>query len=172
LGAEALALGAAAASGTFWLRHAYLLLPLLLAAWSFGSTVGLGCSRPEMIRRCALVRAQLRAVGGAHQIAAFAGANLALFGLSQAIEGAPIAAGSLGLGLAAALIGALLSSIIVFTWARTLAVALLVAVGRQRRGALASATRRILSPAISRAASAAFSLFVPNRPPPALSPLR
>jgi len=89
--AEALALGAGAIDPDFWLRHAYLVVPLALALWSFSKTVGLGVPRSEMIRRCALVRAQLRRAGGGSTILAFAAANLAFFGLTQVLEGVPIA---------------------------------------------------------------------------------
>ena len=164
--AEALALGAGAIDPDFWLRHAYLVVPLALALWSFSKTVGLGVPRSEMIRRCALVRAQLRHAGGGSTILAFAAANLAFFGLTQLLEGVPIASASIGTGLTAAVIGSLLSALIIYFWGRSLvAIALAAAVARPRApGRLAPARRRLVS--IPRAASAAFSLFVPNRPPP------
>jgi hypothetical protein len=166
LGAEALALGAGAIHPDFWLRHAYLIVPLALALWSFSKTVGLGVPRSEMIRRCALVREQLRHAGGGSTILAFAGANLAFFGVTQLLEGVPIASASIGTGLTAAVIGSLLSALVVYFWGRSLvAIALAAAVARPRApGRLAPAPRRQIT--IPRAASAAFSLFVPNRPPP------
>ena len=85
--AEALALGWPAIAPAFWLRHAYLLAPLALALWSFSQTVGLGTPHAEMIRRCALVRARLRAAGAGSTIAAFTVANLAFFGATQLLEG-------------------------------------------------------------------------------------
>src|SRR5579875_2917227 len=87
LGSEALALGASAFAPAFWLRHIYLLVPLAFALWSFSDTVGLGRTRAEMIRRCALVRARLRVAGGGSTIAAFTVANLAFFAATQALEG-------------------------------------------------------------------------------------
>jgi hypothetical protein len=168
--AEALALGAAAAGPDFVLRHAYLGVPLALALWSFARTVGLGRPRAEMVRRCALVRARLRSAGGGSTLVAFALANFAFFGITQLIEGVPIAAASLGTGVIAAALGSLLSALVVFLWGRSIvATALAAAVRRPRlRLRAARAVRRIVVPA--RAASAAFSLFVPNRPPPVASP--
>jgi hypothetical protein len=167
--AEAFALGAGAVDLDFWLRHAYLLVPLALALWSFSKTVGLGVPRPEMIRRCALVRAQLRRAGGGSTILAFAAANLVFFGVTQLLEGVPIASASIGTGLTAAVIGSLLSALVIYFWGRSLvARTLAAAVARPRApGRLALARRRVVT--IPRAASAAFSLFVPNRPPPCAS---
>ena len=166
LGAEALALGAGAIGPDFWLRHAYLLVPLALALWSFSRTVGLGAPRTEMIRRCALVRAQLRHAGGGSTILAFTLANLVFFGLTQLLEGVPIASASIGTGLTAAAIGSLLSALVVYFWGRSIvATALAAVVSRPRnRSRFAFTRRRIV--AVSRAAAYAFSLFVPNRPPP------
>jgi hypothetical protein len=168
--AEALALGWGAIAPDFWLRHAYLLAPLALALWSFSRTVGLGAPHTEMIRRCALVRAQLRGAGAGSTIVAFTAANLAFFGITQLLEGMPIASASIGTGLTAAVFGALLSALVIFFWGRSLvATALAAAVSRPRQpGRLAFASRRII--AAPRAAAATFSLFVPNRPPPASSP--
>jgi hypothetical protein len=164
--AEGLALGWAAIAPGFWLRHAYLLVPLALALWSFGRTVGLGTGRAEMIRRCALLRARLRAAGAGSTIVAFTLANLTFFGLTQLLEGEPIASGSIATGLIAAALGAVVSALAVFFWGRSLvATALAAAVRRPRLPRrLTLASRRIVE--IPRAAEAAFSLFVPNRPPP------
>jgi hypothetical protein len=169
LGAEALALGVRAVDLDFWLRHAYLLAPLAFALWSFSKTVGLGVPRSEMIRRCALVRAQLRRAGGGSTILAFAVANLGFFALTQLLEGVPIASASIGTGLTAAVVGSLLSALVIYFCGRSLvATALAAAVARPRApGRPAFARRRVVS--IPRAASAAFSLFVPNRPPPCAS---
>jgi hypothetical protein len=168
--AEALALGWAAIAPDFWLRHAYLLAPLALALWSFSHTVGLGRPRAEMIRRCALVRARLRSAGAGSTIVAFTVANLAFFGITQLLEGVPIASASIGTGLTAAVFGALLSALVIFFWGRSLvATALAAAVSRPRQpGRLAFAQPRIN--AVPRAAATTYSLFVPNRPPPATSP--
>jgi hypothetical protein len=167
---EALALGASSISPDFWLRHAYLLVPLVLALWSFSKTVGLGVPRAETIRRCALVRAQLRRAGGGSTIAAFTLANLVFFAVTQVLEGVPIASASLGLGLTAAVIGSLLSALVIYFWGRSIvACALALAVPRERNRAHFAFTRRC-AVAVPRAAASAFSLFVPNRPPPAASP--
>jgi hypothetical protein len=168
LGAEAFALGGAGAE--FWLRHAYLAVPLLAALWSFARTVGLGRSRAEMVRRCALVRARMRVAGGGSTIAAFALANAAIFGISQLVEGVPIASGSLSSGLIAAAAGSLLSALVIFIWGRSLvATALAAAVRRPRLPCRrAFAPRSLAVP--GRAAAATFTLFVPNRPPPVPSP--
>jgi hypothetical protein len=164
--AEGLALGPGAIVADFWLRHAYLLVPLALALWSFSHTVGLGAPRSEMIRRCALVRAGLRAAGAGSTIVAFTVANLVFFGVTQLLEGVPIASASIGTGLAAAVLGALLSALVIFFWGRSLvATALAAAVRRPRDPARrAFARRRIVE--VPRTAASAFSLFVPNRPPP------
>ena len=168
--AEALALGWGAIVPDFWLRHAYLLAPLALALWSFSNTVGLGSAHAEMIRRCALVRARLRGAGAGSTIVAFTAANLAFFGVTQLLEGVPIASASIGTGLTAAVLGALLSALVIFFFGRSfVATALAVAVARQRLPErLAFAQLRI--DVIPRAAATTFSLFVPNRPPPATSP--
>jgi hypothetical protein len=168
--AEALALGWGAIAPDFWLRHAYLLAPLALALRSFSNTVGLGTPHAEMIRRCALVRAGLRGAGAGSTIVAFTLANLGFFGITQLLEGVPIASASIGTGVTAAVLGALLSALIIFFWGRSLvATVLAAAVNRPRQpGRLAFARRRIT--AVARAAAATYSLFVPNRPPPATSP--
>jgi hypothetical protein len=163
---EALALGAGSITPGFWLRHGYLLAPLALALWSFSRTVALGAPRKEMIRRCALVRAELRHAGGGSTILAFTAANLAFFGVTQLLEGVPIAAASIGTGVTVAVLGSLLSALVIYFWGRSIvAIALAAAVTRPRNpGRPALARRRIVT--VPRAAAAAFSLFVPNRPPP------
>ena len=163
---EALALGAAAFAPAFWLRHAYLLAPLMLALWSFGRTVGLGRPHAEMVRRCALVRSRLRMAGGGSTIAAFAVANLAFFAVTQALEGVPIAAGSAGTGLIAAAIGSLVAALVIFFWARSFVAIALAAVCARARDARRFARLRVRLIAVSRAAATAFTLFIPNRPPP------
>jgi hypothetical protein len=162
--AEALALGGAGLA--FWNRHAYLLLPLALALWSFAQTVGLGRRHAEMVRRCALVRAGLRDAGGGSTIAAFTAANLGFFAISQLLEGVPMASGSGVTGLVAAVAGSLLAALVIFFWARPLVgLALSIVVARARNlRAFERPLRRIV--AVSRAAASAFTLFVPNRPPP------
>jgi hypothetical protein len=172
LGSEALALGAAAFAPAFWLRHVYLLVPLALAMWSFSDTVGLGRTQAEMVRRCALVRARLRVAGGGSTVAAFTVANLLFFGVTQLLEGVPIAAGpATAAGVIAAVLGSLLAALVIFFWARSFVViALAVACARPRNARPCERPRRRVV-AVSRAASFAFSLFVPNRPPPIPSPI-
>jgi hypothetical protein len=171
LAAEALALGTGALSAEFFARHLYLGVVLAGAGWWFCATLGLGRGRFEFARRCALARARLRTVGASHQIAVLVIANAGFFLVTQACEGAPIAAGSLVLGLVAAAIGSLLSALVVFYFGRsviTVALALLAHASRVPRMRV-SQTRRILRNA-PRCAQTSFSLFVPNRPPPAMSP--
>jgi hypothetical protein len=170
LGSEALALGSAAFAPAFWLRHVYLLVPLALALWSFSDTVGLGRTHAEMIRRCALVRARLRVAGGGSAIVAFTLANIGFFGITQLLEGVPIAAGSATVtGLVAAVAGSLIAALVIFFWARSFAVIALGAVCARPRNVRTGARPRRRRAAPSRGASFTFSLFVPNRPPPALS---
>jgi hypothetical protein len=164
--AEGLALGASALDMRFWLRHVYLTVPLALAVWSFAHTVGLGRRRSEMIRRCALVRADMRRAGGGSTIAAFTAANVAFFGFTQLLEGVPIASGASALGLAAAAVGSVLAALIIFFWARPLVAIALAAVAARTRNARAFVRPcRVIVP-VSRTAASAFTLFVPNRPPP------
>jgi hypothetical protein len=170
LGAEALALGAGSVTPSFWLRHAYLLVPLVLALWSFTRTVGIGTARSEMIRRCALVRAQLRRAGGGSTILAFTVANLAFFGVTQLLEGIPIATESIGVGLAAAAVGSLLAALVVYFWGRSVVATALAAVIRRPRDPRRFAFARRLVVDAPRAAASPFSLFVPTRPPPNSSP--
>jgi hypothetical protein len=165
--AEGLALGPAGAlAPAFWLRHAYMLVPLALALWSFSHTVGLSAGRSETIRCCALVRARMRAAGSGSSIVAFTVTNLAFFGVTQLMEGEPIASGSIATGLIAATLGALVSALVIFFCGRSfVAIALAAAVSRPRLPRrIALAFRRLV--ATPRAAAAAFSLFIPNRPPP------
>ena len=167
---EGLALGPSAISSGFWLRHAYLLAPLALAACSFSRTVGLGAGRSEMIRRCALVRARLRQAGAGSSIVAFTVANLAFFAVTQLLEGVPIASTSVGTGLTVAALGALVSALVIFFWGRSLVATALAAAVRRPRAPRRIAHGRRRFVAAPRAAATAFSLFVPNRPPPASSP--
>lgn len=164
--AEGLALGAVGPG--FWLRHAYLLAPLGLALWSFSGTVGLGRPRPEMVRRCALIRAQLRATGAAPAIAMLAVANLVFFGVTQALEGDPIASGSIVVGLTAAVIGSLVAAISVNVAGRSIAATAIVAFSLRARHPGSTATPRRPSTDVPRTAASTFSLFIPNRPPPLL----
>lgn len=166
--AEGIAIGAAAELPPFLLRHLYLAAPLAGSLWFFGATVGLGSQRAEIVRRCALLRHRLRASRSIANAAFFVAANLAFFGVTQALEGDPIAAGSLPLALIAAACGAILSAIIFFTWGTALGRAVLRAVVWQIRPH--NRPLRIQHAVVgTRRASMAFSLFIPNRPPPETS---
>jgi hypothetical protein len=94
---------------------------------------------------------------------------LIFFGVTQLLEGVPIASESIGIGLTAAVLGALLSALIIFFWGRSLAATALATVVLRPRhpGPRAFARQRIVD--VPRAAAATFTLFVPNRPPPAMS---
>jgi len=164
LAAEALALGPAAISVQFFARHLYLGLLLAGAGWWFCSTLGLGSGRFEFARRCALARARLRNVRPGYQVPVLVAANVSFFALTQLIEGTPIAAGSLATGLMAGALGSVLSALVLYYFGRPVIAAALAAVAH----APLSLGRRNLSVAPRRAQSV-FSLFVPNRPPPARS---
>ncbi len=166
LGAEAFALGAGAVDPRFWLRHAYLLVPLALALWSFCHAAGIGAARSEMIRRCALVRAQLHHTGAGAAIFAFTAANLVFFGVTQLLEGLPIAAASIGAGLIAAVTGSLLAALVVYFWGRSIVATALAVVVLRPRNRRCNAFVQRLAVDVPRAAASTFSLFVPNRPPP------
>lgn len=164
--AEGIAIGAIAALPPFLLRHLYLVIPLAGSLWVFGATVGLGSTRTEVVRRCALLRHRLRSSCSIANVGFFVATNLAFFALTQALEGDPIVAGSLPLAVIAAVCGAIFSAIIFFIWGTALGHAVLTAVlwamrpqnrPLQKAHTLAGATRR---------ASVVFSLFMPNRPPP------
>jgi hypothetical protein len=167
--AEGIAIGAVAALPSLLLRHIYLVVPLAVSLWVFGATLGLGSGRAEIVRRCALLRHRLRASRSIANAVFFVAANLAFFGLTQVLEGDPIAAGSLPLALVAAVCGAVLSAIIFFTWGTALGRAVLTAM----MWAMRPQNRPLLNEHAfvigTRRASVAFSLFVPNRPPPATS---
>src|ERR1700733_9802275 len=126
--AEGIAIGAVAALPAFLLRHIYLVVPLAGALWVFGATLGIGSERAEIVRRCALLRHRLRASRTFVNAAFFVAANLAFFGLTQLLEGDPIAAASLPLALVAAVCGAILSAAIFFPWGTALRRAVLTAV--------------------------------------------
>jgi hypothetical protein len=166
---EALALGSASETPNFFLRHAYLLVPLLFTAWSFSKTVGLGCARREVIRRCAIARSQLRTFGAWQNAVTFAAANLGFFCLTQLVEGVPIAAGSLFVGLAAAVVGSIVSAAVLFVFGRAIVGAALALVTRSRLPRRGMRARRIAFVVTTRCASNLFTLLAPNRPPPFLS---
>lgn len=150
----------------FAARHLYL-IPLAIAALvAFGATLGVGQGRGAFVRRSALIRARLRRVGNASGVRDLFIANLAFFALTQAVEGVPIAAGSVMIGLAVATVGSLLAAFAVFALGRSLTVAIGAAF-RSRSRRVAARIRNV--PRRSRAnrnAARAFSLCLPNRPPP------
>jgi hypothetical protein len=94
-------------------------------------------------------------------------ANIAFFGLSQLVEGVPIASGDWCLGLVAAILGSLVSALFVFVFGGSV-------IYRGTRSDPRFAAPKHTDPQpqseplriAPRRASAAFSLFVPNRPPP------
>jgi len=165
--AEALALGRAGVGLDFAIRHLYLGALFVAALWAFARTVGVGSGRAEIRRRTALLQARLT---GRHDRAALpllVGANLAFFALTQAAEGVPILSGTLWLGLAAGILGSVVTALLVWAFGRALVVAAIeVLAHAARRRSLSAAPARRHAPNRSRAAAVAFSLFVPNRPPP------
>lgn len=169
LGAELLALGSVADMPAFFSRHAYLLVPLALTLRSFCVTVGLGRERREIVRRCAIARARLRSLGQGSTIVGFTAANLAFFTLTQLIEAVPIAAGSLATGLVAAVVGSLLAALIVFFWGRAVAGAALALVTRAALPRGDEDVRVTFTAAAPRSAFNAYTLCIPNRPPPSAS---
>ena len=169
--AEALSLGRDALSAAFVIRHLYLCVVLLGTSLWFGRTVGVGCNEAERRRRCALIRAQLRGAAAGWNFASIALAHIAFFGSSQLVEGVPVASGHWCIGLGAALLGSLVFALFVLLFGRSLIIAALEAIEILLRQ---STARTKPNPVgflvISRRASSAFSLFVPNRPPPTRVP--
>ncbi len=150
----------------FFGRHVYLLLPLLLGAWFFCSTIGVGRSSAERIRRCAIARAHIvradRVRGFGHVFAA----NMLFFGLTQALEGVPIVAGSVSLGILVAALSSLLAAFALSACRRRFADTLRALVAGSRNRLALVACAKIAVSLATRTAAASFSLFIPNRPPP------
>jgi hypothetical protein len=172
LAAEAAVVGRDGITLGFFARHAYFGLLIAAAVLWFAQTAGLGRSTGERRRRCALLLSGLSGPGRWPGLGALLGANLAFFALTQAVEGMPVASGSLALGLAVALVGSLLSALLVFGLGRSLAAAGLAAVIARspfRRADTSRFARRIHALGAARCPTAVFSLFVPNRPPPSAS---
>ncbi len=163
-----LAATAGAADGFAW-RHAYMVPLVAVALLAFGATLGMGRGRREFVRRSALTRAALRRVGTRAGVRDLFLANLAFFAATQLLEDVPVAAGSIALALVVAAVGSLVVAFIVGTLGRTLAIAVTAALCRAaaRRAPASHAVRHARA---TRRASSAFSLFVPNRPPPVTSP--
>ncbi len=165
--AEALSLGRGELGLAFLIRHLYLGVILLATMTCFARTVGVGSAPAERRRRCALIAARLRADTAGAGLASFALANLLFFGASQLVEGVPIASGDWCLGFAAAILGSLVSTILVVLFGRSMvAVALIVSGLVARRAAALAAPSRTRRWVIPRRAAAMFSLSMPNRPPP------
>jgi hypothetical protein len=166
--AELTAAGHDALDVGFALRHAYFAALFAGAAAWFGATAGLRAPAADRRRRCALLRADLAGSGRLPNLVALAGANLAFFAVTQTVEGMPVLSGAALLGLSVALIGSLLSALLVFAFGRSLACAGLAAVigtVPQRRESRSIVRRgRFIAP--PRRPSFSYSLFVPTRPPP------
>lgn len=172
LAAEAAAIGRAGITAEFFARHAYFGGLFAAAALCFARTVGLGRGTAERRRRCALLRTSVTGPARWPGLGTLLAANLGFFALTQAVEGIPLASGSLALGLAVALAGSLLSALLVFVFGRSIVAAGLSAViGRSpfRRADTACFARRIRALGAPRCPAAVYILFVPNRPPPAAS---
>jgi len=165
--AEGVSLGRAGLTIDFVLRHVYLAALVVASLVTFARTVGLGSGRSEMRRRSALLRAQFGGLRRPGALIVLVGAYLAFFALTQADEGLPILSGALWLGLAAGTLGSILAALLVSLFARTVLGVTLAALDWQPRRARRSTARRPRrADALPRTASTAFSLFVPNRPPP------
>jgi hypothetical protein len=166
--AELTAAGRDAFGIGFLLRHTYFAMLFAAAATWFGATAGLHESAAERRRRCALLRSDLAGAGRLPNVVALGAANLAFFAVTQLVEGMPVLSGATLLGLSVALIGSLLSALLVFALGPSLACAGLAAViGRvPQRRASRSIVRRDRFIAAPRRPSFSYSLFVPNRPPP------
>jgi hypothetical protein len=153
-------------SDAFAARHLYL-IPLSAAALAaFAVTLGFGQGRGAFVRRSALIRAALRRVGLAAGVRDLFLANLAFFALTQVVEGIPIAAGSVTIGLAVAAVGSLLAAFAVFALGRSLTVAIGAAFRARSRRVAAPVRFAPRRSRATRSAARAFSLCLPNRPPP------
>lgn len=152
----------------FVLRHTYFGVLFAGAVAWFSATAGLRAPAAERRRRCAMLRADLAGAGRLSNLAALTGANLFFFAATQAVEGLPVVSGAAVLGLSVALIGSLLSALLVFAFGRSLARAGLAAVigAVPQRRDIRSIVRRERTIEPPRRPSFSFSLFVPNRPPP------
>lgn len=168
LAAEAVALGRNALDVGFLLRHLYLGVLLLFTIGAFFGETGIGGAASERRRRCALFARDFGALGGGAALALLICSNVAFFALTQLVEGVPIALGSFALGACIALAGAIGASLAVVAFGRSLANASLAAIlgDAFHIAAPLRDTARTAVPAASRIACRAYSLFVPNRPPP------
>ena len=170
LSADAAALGRGALTIHFLVRHIYLGVLLLATIGTFAAQTGFGHSPRERRRRCALLNAEIHSVLGQSGILVLLATNVGFFALTQAVEGVPIALGSFALGALVGAIGSIAAALLVFFFGRSLIGAALEAiVGDVLHVAVVVRSSRSALVAIPRAAAVAYSLFVPNRPPPALS---
>lgn len=165
--AEALSIGGESLGWAFLVRHVYLGVIFFATATWFGRTVGVGCRAAERRRRCALIAAQLRGRAAETSVATLAVAHISFFGLSQLIEGVPIASGGWCFALLAAILGSVFSALLVYFCGRSVMIAALAAIGVLLRDEPTMPHRvghaRATAP---RRAAVTFSLFAPNRPPP------
>ncbi|HTJ28168.1 MAG TPA: hypothetical protein VMA36_18565 [Candidatus Limnocylindria bacterium] len=167
--AEALSLGFARVDEAFVLRHLYLGVLLGASLWAFGATVGIGRGVAEMRRRGALVRAELDP-RRPRSLALLLAAYLAFFALTQVGEGVPLLSGDVALGLAAGFAGSLLAALLVFAFGRAfVATAIEALCWALSLSVPALPPYALAGERIARTAASVFSLFVPNRPPPARS---
>jgi hypothetical protein len=127
----------------------------------------LGRGRTEVRRRTALLRAALSGPRRRLDLAGLALGNLAFFGLTQLGEGLPMVSGTLWLGLAAGILGSLLAAFLVYAFGRSMVIAAIEALAHASRRPSGAVPRVRQASRAPRAAAIAFSLFVPNRPPPA-----
>jgi hypothetical protein len=169
--AEALSLGFARLDGAFVLRHAYLGVLLVASLWAFAHTVGIGRGSAEMRRRGALIRVDVLDPRRVRSWVALFVAYLGFFALTQLGEGLPVLSGNLCLGLAAGFAGSLVAALLVFAFGRALVATTIEALCWSVSPAvpvLASCSL-LAHERVARSAASVFSLFVPNRPPPARS---
>jgi hypothetical protein len=167
--AELAARGLDTLDAAFVLRHLYLGVVLAASLAWYGRTLGLWATFGERVRRSALVRAKIAHCGPWTLVALFI-ANLVAFGLTQALEGTPIAAGSLAIGVIAGVVGSLMSAVGALAFGRTVARAVASAIGlRHDPRRTARAVARRTRPVFVIHAAALLSTCLPNRAPPALS---
>lgn len=167
-GAEAASLGARAGEVLLSVHHLYLVVLNLLALAALVCALGLGAPHAERRRRVATLVAALPGRGrGPEFFAAAVVLQLAFFGLTQLVEGDPVAAGHLALGLSAALVASCIGAVIIAACkVRILRViaALPQWIAAQRVESGRPLPRRPRIVALSQRPFA--SLSVSNRPPP------
>jgi hypothetical protein len=152
-------------TAAFAWRHAYMVPLFFGSLGAFAAALGVGRGRREFVRRSAFTRAAWRRAGAPACVRDLFLVNLAFFAATQLLEDVPIAAGSIAVGLAVAAAGSLLAAFLVFALGRTLVVAIAAAIALAAARD-AGAFHPVRVERATRRASSAFSLFVPNRPPP------